>query len=271
MKHWTLEDIAWERFEPAKVDPELLRIVKAASMVEQNGRDYAVYLKNVFAGDSEFQTAATEWAEEEVQHGQALRRWAEHADPAWDFEASFRRFTATFRLPLEATSSVRGSRTGELISRCIVETGTSSYYAALGEASDEPVLRQICGKIAADELRHYKLFYSHMKRYLGAEKLGFWGRLKSGLGRILESEDDELACAYWAANFDGRAYTRRPNSRAYARRAYGVYRRHHIERGIAMVLKAIGLAPQGRLHGLLSRAAERLMRRRVASLAKAGA
>lgn len=271
MKHWTLDDIAWERFDREKVDADLLRIVKAASMVEQNGRDYAIYLNNVFAGDAEFQRAATDWAEEEVQHGQALRRWAELADPSWDFDAAFRRFTATFRLPLEATASVRGSRTGELISRCIVETGTSSYYTALAEASAEPVLKQICGKIAADELRHYKLFYTHMKRYLGAEKLGFWGRLKSGIGRILESEDDELACAYWAANFDGTPYTRRPNSRAYARRAYSVYRRHHIERGIAMVLKAIGLMPQGRLHNLLSRAAERLMRSRVASLVRAGA
>lgn len=271
MQHWTLENIAWDRFDPARVDGDILRIVKAASMVEQNGRDYAVYLNNVFAGDVEFQRAADAWALEEVQHGQALRRWAELADPSWDFDACFRRFTDTFKLPLDATSSVRGSRTGELISRCIVETGTSSYYTALAEASDEPVLRQICGRIAADELRHYKLFYTHMKRYLGAERLGFWGRLRSGVGRILESEDDELACAYWAANFSGEPYTRRPNSRAYARRAYGVYRRHHIERGIAMVLKAVGLSPQGRLHGALSRAAEWLMRTRVAALARAGA
>lgn len=271
MKHWTLDDIGWDRFDRSKVDPDILRIAKAAAMVEHNGGDYAIYLNNVFAGDAEFQRAADDWALEEVQHGQALRRWAELADPAWDFAASFKRFTETFRLPLEATASVRGSRTAELISRCIVETGTSSYYAALGEAADEPVLRQICGKIAADELRHYKLFYTYMKRYLDAERLGFWGRLRSGVGRILESEDDELACAYWAANYSGEPYKRRPNNQAYARRAYSIYRRHHIERGISMVLKAIGLSPQGRLHGALSRAAEWLMRRRVTSLARAGA
>jgi rubrerythrin len=271
MKHWTLDDIGWDRFDRSKVDPDILRIAKAAAMVEHNGGDYAIYLNNVFAGDSEFQRAADDWALEEVQHGQALRRWAELADPSWDFAVSFKRFTDTFRLPLEATASVRGSRTAELISRCIVETGTSSYYTALAEATGEPVLREICAKIAADELRHYKLFYTHMKRYLDAEKLGFWGRLRSGIGRILESEDDELACAYWAANFTGEPYVRRPNSRAYVRRAYSVYRRHHIERGIAMVLKAVGLSPQGRLHGALSRAAEWLMRTRVASLAKAGA
>jgi rubrerythrin len=271
MKHWTLDDIAWERFDPARVDPELLRIVKAASMVEQNGADYAVYLNNVFAGDREFQRAADDWALEEVQHGQALKRWAQLADPAWDFDASFRRFTDTFRLPLDVTASVRGSRCGELIARCIVETGTSSYYTALAEASAEPVLQQVCRKIAADELRHYKLFYTHMERYLAAERLGFWGRLRTGLSRILESEDDELACAYWAANGGTETYVRKPNSRAYARRAYSVYRPHHVERGIAMAMKAVGLSPQGRLHGWLSRAVGWIMRARVASLAKAGA
>jgi rubrerythrin len=271
MKHWSLDDIDWDRFDPARVDPDIVRIIKAASMVEQNGADYAVYLNNVFADDPEFQRAADAWGLEEVQHGQALKRWAELADPSWDFAAAFKRFTDTFRLPLEAVDSVRGSRSGELIARCIVETGTSSYYAALAEATDEPVLKQVCGRIAADELRHYKLFYGHMKRYLAAEKLGFWGRLRTGLGRILESEDDELACAYWAANGSGEPYVRKPNSRAHARRAYGVYRPHHVERGIAMAMKAVGLSPQGRLHGWLSWAAGWVMRTRIAALSRAGA
>ena len=271
VKHWTLDDISWDRFDASRVDPDLLRIVKAASLVEHNGGDYAIYLENVFAGDPEFQQAARAWALEEVQHGQALRRWAELADPGWDFPAAFKRFTDGFRLPLEATRSVRGTRTGELISRCIVETGTSSYYTALADATSEPVLGQICGKIAADELRHYKLFYTHMQRYQAAERLGFWGRLRAGLGRILESEDDELACAYWAANLPAAKYERRPSSRAYIRRAYALYRTPHIERGIAMVLKAVGLSPQGRLHAALSRFAGWLMRTRVAALVRAGA
>ena len=32
MKHWTLDDIPWARFDPSRVDPETLRIVKAARM-----------------------------------------------------------------------------------------------------------------------------------------------------------------------------------------------------------------------------------------------
>jgi rubrerythrin len=271
MKHWTLDDIAWTRFDRKRVDPDLLRIVKAASLVEHNGGDYAIYLENVFQGDPDFQDAARAWAQEEVQHGQALQRWAEMADPSWNFADSFKRFNDGFKLPLHATSSVRGTRTGELIARCIVETGTSSYYTALADATDEPVLRQICFKIAADELRHYKLFYTHMKRYQEEERLGKWARLRTGLGRILESEDDELACAYWAANDTTKHYERKRSIRAYARRAYAVYQPHHIERGIAMVMKAIGLSAHGRLHGWLSRLAAFVMRTRVASLARANA
>ncbi|HJS32617.1 MAG TPA: ferritin-like domain-containing protein [Alphaproteobacteria bacterium] len=271
MRHWTLDDISWDAFDPSKVDPEVVRIVKAASLVEHNGGDYATYLCNVFHDDREFQTVARHWADEEVQHGKALARWAKLADPAWDFEAAFAEFLRGFRLPLDARNSVRGTRTGELIARCIVETGTSSYYGALAEAADEPVLRQVCHKIAADELRHYKLFYAHMKRYQAAERLGFWGRLRTGLVRILESEDDELAYAYYAANGADGPYDRRRNSRAYARRAYAVYRQRHVERGVAMALKAMGLAPNGRLQRMLGRAAARLMRARANALARAGA
>ena len=61
-RHWTLEDIPWDRFDPSKVDPDLLRLVKAASLVEYNGGDYAAYLCNVFPDDPKFQEAARLWA-----------------------------------------------------------------------------------------------------------------------------------------------------------------------------------------------------------------
>ena len=72
------------------------------------------------------------------------------------------------------------------------------------------------------------------------------------LGRIGESEDDELAYAYFAANHPDERYDRKRFTRAYARRAYAVYRRHHVERGIAMALKASGLSPTGRLNRWLT-------------------
>ena len=48
-KHWTLDDIPWDLFDRAKVDPELLRAVKAAALVEHNSGDYVAYLCGIFA------------------------------------------------------------------------------------------------------------------------------------------------------------------------------------------------------------------------------
>jgi rubrerythrin len=271
-RHWTLAEIPWQRFDASRVDPDILKVVKAAAMVEHNGRDYAAYLCNVFADDPVFQDVARGWAEEEVQHGQALAQWARLADPSFDFDAGFKRFTNGFKIETSAKASIRGSRSGELVARCIVETGTSSFYTALMEAVAEPVLKEICRNIAADEHRHYKLFYEHLRRYLKAENVGRWKRLLVALGRMRESEDDELAYAYFAANQPvGASYERRRSSAAYARRVYGVYRERHIQRGVAMVLKAAGLVPNGRLNGFLTRLACWFLRWRGERLAAAGA
>lgn len=267
--HWTLDDIPWDRFDPARVDPELVKIVKAASMVESNGRDYAAYLCNVFPDDPDFQQTARDWAEEEVQHGIALGRWAALADPAFDYETAFARFREGFKIDLAAQSSIRGSRTGELIARCMVEVGTSSYYTAMADAAEEPVLKAVCRKIAADELRHYATFYKNMKRYLAKERLRLPARLRIALGRIMETEDDELAYAYFAANGGQGDYDRKTCTEAYFRRAYPLYRPRHLERAMAMVFKAVGLNPQGALSRTMTRSATWIMEKRAAKLAKA--
>jgi hypothetical protein len=227
MPHWSLADIPWDSFDPAKVDPDLLRIVKAASMVEINAGDYVRYLERVFAADRPLLAAIAQWGDEEAQHGAALAAWAQRADPDFDFAAARAAFSAGFRVDTE-----------------------------------------VARKIAADELRHYKLFYDGAKRYQQTEGISLWARLKVAFGRIVESEDDELAYAYYAANAVSAPYERKRWTREYAARAYAIYRRPHIDRGIAMILKAVGFNPTGRLHRLLSGAAWAFMRRRVEALGK---
>ncbi|MBV8939135.1 MAG: ferritin-like domain-containing protein [Alphaproteobacteria bacterium] len=265
MKHWTLSDIPWQDFDASKIQPELVPVIKAASMVEYNGRDYARYLCEVFADDEEFKALANAWADEEVQHGQALRRWAELADPRFDFENSFRRFVTGYQqLPASASDSVRGSRSGELIARCMVETGTSNYYTAIKEYSTEPVLKALAAKIAADELRHYKLFYTALQRYRDKERIGFWRRLWVALVRVAESEDDELAYAYYAANSDGsEPYNRRHYRRLYMRHAYAMYNKAHVDSMAAMLFKAVGMKPHTRLFRAVSASAWAFVRLRI--------
>ncbi|MFZ2008129.1 MAG: ferritin-like domain-containing protein [Stellaceae bacterium] len=271
MGWWTLDDIPWQRFDSSRVDPDIVPLVKAASLVEANGAAYAGHLCQVFSDDPVFQDSARGWGAEEVQHGAALARWAALADPSFDFDGAFARFEAGYRVDSDRMFARRGSQAGEMLARCIVETGTSSYYTALKEASAEPVLQEICRRIAADELRHYRLFYKNLGACLARERLGRWVRLKVALGRVAESEDDELAYAYYAANADEIPYDRRRWSRAYARRAFAIYRPHHVERGVAMILKAVGLTPNGRLGQVLARLSWRAMRWRAGRLAREAA
>jgi rubrerythrin len=263
-EHWKIADLPWDLFDPAKVDPDLLKIVKAAALVEYNACDYATYLSNVFPNDSTFQKDIHSWAQEETQHGEALGAWAEKADPDFNFKKAFKRYTDGYRINIDAQTSVRGSHTGELIARCIVETGTSSYYDVLGGAAQEPVLKALCRHIVADELRHYKLFHTYLKHYIEKEKMGRLARLRIGLSRIGESEDDELAFAYFAANTaENAVYDRATYTSAYMVRAYPLYRGDHLERMAAMVFRACDIRLSTFWRKLIKRIAQRLMQAKV--------
>jgi hypothetical protein len=253
--HWKIDDIPWDTFEPQKLDSEHLKIVKAAAMVEFNAIRYQEYLCRVFSNDPIFQRAAKYWATEEVQHGQTLGRYAQLADPSFDFKAAFERFTAGYNIDASMDHSVRGSHAAELIARCIVEVGTSSYYTALSGATNEPLLKAICHNIATDEFRHYSMFYSHLQGYLHTESLSRLQRLKVSWSRIREVEDDELAYAYYAANASREdRYEREKFSSAYKVRAFPLYKPAHIRHMIAMVAKASGLSPHAFWHGPASHA-----------------
>jgi len=258
-----IDRLPWIALDPAKVDTEHLKTARAAALVEFNAHDYASYLYKVFPEDVEFKTAVGQWAEEEVLHGKALGRWAASVDPGFDFDAAVKRFRDGFSLPQDVRESVRGSRAGELVARCMIEVGTSSFYSAFARATDEPVLKSICQRIAADEFRHYKLFYTHLKRYLERDNIGRLRRVLIAAGRVHETEDDELAYANYAANGDlSRPYSRQDDGRDYLMRAYRLYRREHVERAIAMSFKAAGLRPQSAVAGYSARLAFWMMKSR---------
>lgn len=269
-KGWSLDDIDWSRFDPEKVDPVLVKLTKAAAMVEYNGSTYTAYLKRVFNDDPAFQEKAEQWGSEEVLHGEALAAWAKKADPDFDFTGSFKRFTDGYSVPTDVDASVRGSRSAELIARCIVETGTSSFYTALSRASEEPVLADIARRIAADEFRHYKMFYDALHDYMDVEGVGRLGRMRAALGRIGELEDDELAYAYYAANWpEDAAYDREACIGEYMGRVYRHIDQETLRRGNSLILKAVGLTPNGMLNKVITAGAHRYVSYRAQKLAPA--
>jgi len=266
---WTMDDVHWSLFDPTKVEPTLLAAVKAAALVEYNAPDYVIYLKRVFAAAGPQTLASLEqWGREEAQHGRALGRWAEMADPKFRLEEALTRFRRGYtpeHFTETGESSVRGSRRGEMIARCVVESGTSSYYSAIRDATEEPVLKEIAGRIAADEYRHYKLFYDTLHAQSEPE-LSFWKKLWIAVGRVRESDDDELAYSYYCANVlpeeeAANPYNRKKYSKLASQASMSVYHRHHIQKLVQMVIKAMGANP----HGWMANMAGALLWRRLAA------
>ncbi|MCP5410936.1 MAG: ferritin-like domain-containing protein [Alphaproteobacteria bacterium] len=269
---WGLDDVHWSLFEADKVAPGLLAAVKAAALVEYNAPDYVTYLKRVFADAGQATLDAIEqWGREEAQHGKALGRWAEMADPEFRLDEAFARFRKGYTPPHfsgDSAQSVRGSRRGEMIARCVVESGTSSYYSAMRDASEEPVLQEIAGRIAADEYRHYKLFYDTLHAQPEPD-LSFWAKLMIAIGRVRESDDDELAYAYYCANVPASQeavlpYNRKKYSRASAATSMAIYNRKHIQKLVQMVVKAVGADPHGWMANMMGAILWRRMQSKTA-------
>jgi|SRR5579871_2156124 len=250
---WTLDDIHWSKFDRSKVEPCLLAAVKAAALVEFNAPDYVSYLKRIFKGANPATLSAIEqWGCEESQHGRALGRWAELADPEFRLDEAFARFREGYQprhLRSAEEVSIRGSRRGEMIARCVVESGTSSYYTAIRDAAEEPVLKEIAARIAADEYRHYRLFFDTLNAQ-GESDLSFWRKAMIAARRIGESNDDELSYAFYCAT----VAPQRERSEPYVRRKYAhlsfaaamrIYRPQHIRKLSQLVANVIGAHPQG--------------------------
>jgi hypothetical protein len=170
-RNWSLDDIPWQaiRHDALAAKPGFFYLIAAASLMESATDLYTENLVDFFSGDEEV-TAWLEryWLPEELQHGRALRRYVETAWPEFDWGSVFGRFVKEFRpycdIALEATRSL------EMASRCVVETGTASYYTTLSRASPDPVLAMLARLIAKDEVRHYKHFYRFFRRYRDAER-----------------------------------------------------------------------------------------------------
>lgn len=242
MKRWTIESLPWDQFDRSKVDPQLLAYAKAASLVEANASDYVEYLLNVFKEHCDLHSDIIEWGEEEKQHGMALRLWAEKADPQFDYAISMQRFRQAYKINTNVQTSTRGSEALELVSRCVVETGTSSFYMALRDVGVEPVFREICRRIAGDEIRHYNLFHQHLEKKFAAQVSRF-SRMKAVLSRALEVTDEELCFAFAAANTSQeiRAEDLSKYAKEYMHFMGHIFESRHLHFAVDMMAKAAGL------------------------------
>jgi rubrerythrin len=221
-------------------------LVATASLMESATDLYTENLIDYFAGDEEVTSWLEKyWLPEELQHGKALRRYVEVAWPEFDWEPARRLFVEEFKPFCDV--SLESRRSLEMASRCVVETGTASYYRTLSRASPDPVLALLTRRIAEDEVRHYKHFYRFFRKYRdvesprrGAILRALWRRL-----RMTGGDDSFIVLKHvYGAHHPGEPYD------------LGVYRRvrrecrqlvrDHFphEMSVRMLLMPLGLGPR---------------------------
>jgi rubrerythrin len=247
-RHWSLDDIPWHAIRRAAVDRSeaLFCMVAAASLMESATDLYTANLIEYFAGDDEITSWLEDhWLPEELQHGRALRRYVESAWPDFPWDRVRQGFVEEFR-PFcdEALEQARGL---EMASRCVVETGTASFYTCLSRASPDPVLALLTRRIAEDEVRHYKHFYRFFRKYREIERPGraavapaLWRRLRmtGGEDRLIVLKHVEAARRP-GAPFDARVY------RHVQRQCRALMRPHFpVEMSVRMLLKPLALGPR---------------------------
>jgi rubrerythrin len=196
--HWSLADIPYDRIDHAALvgDRRLMELVTAASFIEISSDTYTHNLAEYYRDDAEIVAWLEEgWQREEVQHGAALRRYVETVWPAFDWARAYRNFFAEYEQYCTVAHLAPG-RALEMAARCVVETGTASFYRMLSDAAPEPVLRLLAAHIAADEVDHYKHFYRYFRRYAATEQPGRAAVLRTLLRRMTEVDAEDASCAF---------------------------------------------------------------------------
>jgi hypothetical protein len=247
-RHWSLDDIPWGDIERDAVhrSDAWFYMLAAASLMESATDLYTRNLIDYFAEDDEITLWLEHyWLREELQHGRALRRYVETAWPEFPWERVRSDFVEEFQ-PFcdDALEAAHGL---EMASRCVVETGTASFYTCLSRASPDPVLRLLTRRIAEDEIRHYKHFFRFFCKYREIERPtrrdvapALWRRLRmtGGEDRLVVLKH-VYAARQPARPFDAEIYRQVQNQ------CRAVMRPHFpTEMSVRMLLKPLALGPR---------------------------
>jgi rubrerythrin len=265
-QRWSLDSIDWSALRhDLVVDNEaLFHLIAGASFVEATTNLYTQNLIDYFDGDDEI----TDWLEdhwlpEELQHGRALRYYVRQAWPDFDWDSVYEGFLPEFTARC-ADDGVEPTRSREMASRCVVEMGTASYYRTLSRMTGDPVLSDLTQHISDDEVRHYKHFYSYLRKYQareGQRRRGIAGAVINRL-RMIDGDDSRIAMRHiYLARNPGQSFDERI-FRELRRGSRALFQAHFPHRMcVQMLLKPLGLGP--RTHQIAVPMMEALARRLV--------
>ena len=206
---WKMEDIDFGAIRKNEVqgNEQLFYLLASSSFVEILSELYTSNLIEHYRGNGEAERWLREtWVREEVQHGQALKRYVQTVWPEFDWEGSYSGFAEEYA-GLCSLDNLEASRALEMAARCVVETGTSTLYRCLHDAVEEPVLKQILANIKADEVRHYAMFRRLFMEHNRTEGKGALAVLLTIAKRALEIRGEDGYIAFKHA-YSGRSVNR---------------------------------------------------------------
>lgn len=196
--HWSLDDIPFDQVDRGLVrdDVALFQLLAASSFVEIDTPFYARNLVEFGCDDPPFARWVQDgWQPEEVRHGEALRRYVTTAWPEYDWQRAYDEFHTEY-LPLCDEEVLQPTLGLEMISRCVVEVGTSTFYGMIHSYAREPVLKTLAGHIRADEVHHYQAFLETYRRHREAEGSGRLKALRAMLNRFVMVRDLDAMVPY---------------------------------------------------------------------------
>jgi hypothetical protein len=191
-RHWTLADLDLTRIQHGLVREDWFTyyLVAGASFIETAAELYTDNLVRHFSDPLAREWLAKRWQPEELQHGRALRAYVEAVWPALDWERGYAGFFEEYSA-LCTMDELEASRTLEMAARCVVETGTATFYTTLHACAREPVLKRLTGFIRRDEVRHYNYFRSFFQAYQAEERVGRLSVLRALYKRLAEAEQED--------------------------------------------------------------------------------
>lgn len=208
--HWALADVDLSQIEYDKVRDDLLMyyLVTTASFIETAAELYTRNLIEHFPDPRAQAWLANRWQHEELQHGRALRAYVQAAWPQVDWEHGYAGFFDEYSR-LCTMEELEPSRALEMAARCVVETGTATFYTMLYNGAREPVLKKLTGLIRQDEVRHYNYFRTFFQAYQKDEHIGRLGVVRALHKRFTEVESEDAYIGFkhaWIIRHPGRSF-----------------------------------------------------------------
>jgi hypothetical protein len=245
---WSVDDIAFDTIDASLIhdNTELFYLLAAASFVEITSDLYTKNLIEFYRGNPEIENwLANYWEHEELQHGAALKRYVMAVWPEFDWERAYQKFFEEYGRAC-TMENLAENRSLEMVARCVVETGTSSFYRTLSEAAHEPVLKQITANISLDEVRHYKHFYRYFLDYRDRERPSRTAILRQLWKRSTDVKAEDAYIAF------KHVFLERNPGEPFTEEAYDAFRASFrrigrtlfpYEMAVKMILKPLDLSP----------------------------